>query len=293
MRKLQPKTKKAITGYMLILPAVLVFALMILYPFANSVALSFTNKNLLFPNSEIIWFDNYIKLFSDPYILKLLGTTLTFVFFATLCPFVIGLIWAILMNQKFRGSGFLRGLTLVNWIIPGIAISFLWSWIFNGDYGVLNGILIKLGLLSENQVWLGDKSTAMIAVVVARTWQMFPWYMSFIMGGLQGVADDQLEAARIDGANNLQNFRHVIVPAIMPVLTLILIMGAIGNFQHFDLINVMTGGGPQNSTATFATEVYRIAFKEYDVGKAAALGVVWAVLLSGFSIIYLKRIKED
>lgn len=293
MKQLMRKHRRTFTGWMLVIPAILIFLLMIVYPFINSIFLSFTDKNLLYPDYKFVGLLNYQKLFADPYILNLIGTTLTFVFFATLLPFVIGLIWAVLMNQKFRGSEFMRGLTLVNWIIPGIAIGFLWSWIFNGDYGVLNGMLIKLGLLSENKVWLGDKSTAMLAVVIARTWQMFPWYMSFILGGLQGVSQDQLEAARIDGANNWQNFIHVIIPAIMPVLILILIMGTIGNFQHFDLINVMTAGGPERSTATFATEVYRLAFKNFDVGKAAALGVIWALLLCGFSVIYLKRMKED
>lgn len=208
-------------------------------------------------------------------------------------PFTIGLIWALLMNQKFKGSEFVRGLTLVNWIIPGIAIGFLWSWIFNGDYGILNALLGKLGLIEKNVIWFGGRQTSMLAVVTARTWQMFPWYMAFIMGGLQGVSNDQCEAARIDGVNNLQMFRHVIIPAIKPVLILILLLGTIGNLQHFDLINVMTGGGPERATSTFATEVYKKAFKEYSLGRAASLGVIWAMMLSLFSIFYLKRIKED
>jgi multiple sugar transport system permease protein len=122
---------------------------------------------------------------------------------------------------------------------------------------------------------------------------MFPWYMAFIMGGLQGVSVQQCEAARIDGANNFQLFMHVVLPAIKPVLILILLLGTIGNLQHFDLINVMTGGGPQRATSTFATEVYRKAFKEYSLGRAASLGVIWAMMLSLFSAFYLRRIKED
>ncbi|MCK9597925.1 MAG: sugar ABC transporter permease [Sphaerochaeta sp.] len=280
-------------GWLLLLPAMAIFALMIFYPFINSIFISFTNRNLLYAKSAFIGFDNYRKLFSDPNTLFLIWTTVKFVFLATLMPFAIGLIWALLMNQKFKGSEFVRGLTLVNWIIPGIAIGFLWSWIFNGDYGILNALLGKLGLIDKNVIWFGGKQTSMLAVVIARTWQMFPWYMAFIMGGLQGVSNDQCEAARIDGVNNLQMFRHVIIPAIKPVLILILLLGTIGNLQHFDLINVMTGGGPERATSTFATEVYKKAFKEYSVGRAASLGVIWAMMLSLFSIFYLKRIKED
>ncbi len=285
--------KSALTGFLLALPALAIFLLMIVYPFANSIWYSFTSKSLIYPNPEFIGLSNYIKIFSTSYLWDLLGSTATFVIFATLCPFTIGLIWAVLMNQKFKGSEFLRGVTLVNWIIPGIAISFLWSWIFNGDYGILNALLIRIGILSDNVVWLGTTKTAMFTVVTARTWQMFPWYMSFILGGLQGVPGDQLEATRIDGANNWQNFIYIILPSVAPILQLILIMGLIGNLQHFDLINVMTSGGPEGSTSTFATEVYRIAFSEYDIGKAAALGTIWAVVLSMFSFVYLKRIKED
>lgn len=280
-------------GWLLLLPAMAIFALMIFYPFVNSIFISFTNKNLLYAKTDFIGFENYSKLFADPNTLVLIWTTVKFVLFSTLMPFTIGLIWALLMNQKFNGSEFVRGLTLVNWIIPGIAIGFLWSWIFNGDYGILNALLAKLGLIEKNVIWFGGRQTSMLAVVTARTWQMFPWYMAFIMGGLQGVSNDQCEAARIDGVNNLQMFRHVIIPAIKPVLILILLLGTIGNLQHFDLINVMTGGGPERATSTFATEVYKKAFKEYTLGRAASLGVIWAMMLSLFSIFYLKRIKED
>lgn len=280
-------------GWVLLLPAITIFVFMIFYPFINSIFISFTNRNLLYARSTFVGLEHYRKLFSDPNTLTLILTTVKFVIFSTLTPFVIGLIWALLMNQKFKGSEFLRGLTLVNWIIPGIAIGFLWSWIFNGDYGILNAMLVRLGLIDKNIIWFGGKQTSMLAVVVARTWQMFPWYMAFIMGGLQGVSNEQCEAARIDGANNLQMFIHVIFPAIKPVLTLILLLGTIGNLQHFDLINVMTAGGPERATSTFAIEVYQKAFKEYNLGRAASLGVIWALMLSLFSVFYLKRIQED
>jgi multiple sugar transport system permease protein len=280
-------------GWVLLLPALTIFMLMILYPFINSILISFTDRNLLYQKATFIGLENYRRIFADPNTLQLIWTTVKFVALATLFPFSIGLVWALLMNQKFKGSEFLRGVTLVNWIIPGIAIGFLWSWIFNGDYGILNALLAKLGLIDRNIIWFGSGRTSMLAVVTARTWQMFPWYMAFIMGGLQGVSVQQCEAARIDGANNFQLFMHVVLPAIKPVLILILLLGTIGNLQHFDLINVMTGGGPQRATSTFATEVYRKAFKEYSLGRAASLGVIWAMMLSLFSAFYLRRIKED
>ena len=287
------KVKSDIIGYALVLPALFIFCLMILYPFINSIYLSFTDAHLIFPRQNFIGFDNYIRLFNDPYLFQLIKVTGTFVFFATVTPFVLGFIWAIIMNQKFVGSDFFRGLTLVNWIVPGIAIGFLWSWIFNGNYGILNGLLGKAGLIESNIPWLGSKSTAMLTVIVARSWQMFPWYMAFILGGLQGVSLEQLEAAKIDGANNIQTFRHIIIPSVKPILLLILLLGVVGNLQHFDLINVMTDGGPERSTSTFATAVYQRAFKEWEVGQAAAMGTIWALILGILGIVYISRVKDD
>ena len=175
------------TGILLVIPGLAVFIAVILYPFISAIAMSFTDRSLLNPNSSFVGLDNYIKVFSDPYFFQTVWTTIIFVVFATLIPFTLGLIWAIVLNQGFRGSEFLRGVTLVNWIIPGTAIGFLWSWIFNGQYGILNGLLSALGIIDENISFLGQPASALICVIIARSWQMLPWYMAFLLGGLQGV----------------------------------------------------------------------------------------------------------
>ncbi|MFV0413720.1 MAG: carbohydrate ABC transporter permease [Oscillospiraceae bacterium] len=280
-------------GFLLIVPGLAVFCAIILYPFINSIFMSFTNRSLLYPTYETVGISNYITVITDPYFLDMIKTTVVFVVFATLVPFVLGLVWAIILNQGFRGSEFLRGVTLVNWIIPGTAIGFLWMWIFNSEYGILNGLLTNLGLISANINWLGQKGTALMVVIIARSWQMLPWYMAFLLGGLQGISFDQIEAARIDGANNWQVFRKIIFPAMAPIAGVVGILGTIGNLQHFDLPWVMVEGGPARATTTFAIEVYRTAFKNWDMGKAATVGTIWAVLLALFSFVYLRRVKES
>lgn len=280
-------------GVLLILPGLAVFIAIILYPFLNAIYLSFTDKTLFYPTSQFIAFKNYITEFQDPYFLKTLGTTALFVIFSTICPFILGFIWAIILNQGFKGAEFLRGITLINWIIPGTAIGFLWSWIFNGQYGILNGILTSTGILDKGIAWLGQTQTALACVVIARTWQMLPWYMAFLLGGLQGVPMDQIEAARVDGANNLQVFGHIILPSMKGIASLVFMMGAIGNLQHFDLPWTMTQGGPAKATTTFSIEVYRTAFKDFNLGKAATIGVIWAILLACFSFVYLRQVNES
>lgn len=280
-------------GFLLVVPGLAVFAAIILYPFVDAVLMSFTDRSLLYPDYDWVGLANYIKVFKDPYFLPTLGTTALFVVLATLIPFVLGFIWAILLNQGFKGSELLRGLTLVNWIIPGIAIGFLWSWIFNGQYGVLNGLLVNLGILDKGVSWMGQTQTALLCVVIARSWQMLPWYMAFLLGGLQGVSMDQIEAARIDGAGNWQTFLHVVLPQMRSIVTLVLVLGTIGNLQHFDLPWTMTEGGPARATTTLSIEVYTTAFKNWDMGKAATVGTIWALLLACFSFVYLRQVNES
>lgn len=279
-------------GVLLILPGLAMFIAIILYPFVDAIIMSFTDRSLIYPNYKWVALENYAKVFRDPYFPKTLLTTILFVIGSTVLPYVLGMLWAIVLNQGFRASEFLRGVTLVNWIIPGTAIGFLWSWIFNGQYGILNNILKALGILDTGIPWLGQTNTALLCVVIARTWQMLPWYMAFLLGGLQSVSLEQVEAAHIDGANNLQTFFRIILPGMRQTALLVFVLGLIGNLQHFDLPWTMAQGGPARATTTLSIEVYTTAFKNWNIGKAATVGTIWAVLLVFFSVIYL-RLNQD
>ena len=264
-------------GFLLIVPGLAFFIAITLYPFLDAIMTSFTDKSLLFPTYKIIGLENYEKVF-------VLGSTIF--------PYVLGMIWAIVLNQGFKGAEFLRGVTLVNWIVPGIAIGFLWTWIFNGQYGILNSFLEAIGLIDDGIPWLGQTSTALICVIIARTWQMLPWYMAFLLGGLQSVPLDQIEAARIDGANNWVCFWRIILPSMKQTAILVFMLGLIGNLQHFDLPWTMVQGGPARATTTLSIEVYTTAFKNWDMGKAATVGTIWAIILACFSIIYIRQANE-
>jgi len=280
-------------AYLLLIPAISVFALVILFPFVNSLLMSLTNRSMLKPAVDFVGIDNFRKILSDPNFFQVFRNTLVFVIGSVACPFVLGFIWAIVLNEKFRLSELLRGLTLIDWIIPSTAIGFLWMWIFNGEYGVLNGLLRATGVIDENVNWLGQSKTAMMVIILARTWQLLPWNMAFILGGLQGISTELVEAANIDGANNWVVFRHIVLPELKPVLGLILILATIGALQHFDLIWVMTEGGPARATTTLAVEVYRNAFKNWKLGLAASVGAVWVLMLSAFSYLYIRANIRD
>lgn len=279
--------------YLLVIPAVIGFSFVILYPFINSVLLSFTDRNLLKPAYGFVGLGNFATIIKDPNFARVFVNTMIFVLGSVSLPFVLGFIWAIVLNEKFRIAGLMRGVTLINWIIPSTAIGFLWMWIFNGDYGILNGLLRALNLTEKNINWLGQSNTAMFVVILARTWQLLPWTMAFITGGLQGVSTELVEAANIDGANNWGVLVHIIIPSLKPILGLVLILSTIGALQHFDLIWVMTEGGPARATTTLAIEVYRNAFKNWKIGLAASVGVIWIVVLSIFSYFYIRTNMKD
>ena len=279
-------------GFLLIVPGLAFFIAIILYPFLDAIMTSFTDKSLLFPTYKIIGLENYEKVLSNPYFGKTVLTTVIFVLGSTIFPYVLGMIWAIVLNQGFKGAEFLRGVTLVNWIVPGIAIGFLWTWIFNGQYGILNSFLEAIGLIDDGIPWLGQTSTALICVIIARTWQMLPWYMAFLLGGLQSVPLDQIEAARIDGANNWVCFWRIILPSMKQTAILVFMLGLIGNLQHFDFPWTMVQGGPARATTTLSIEVYTTAFKDWNMGKAATVGTIWAIILACFSIIYIRQANE-
>jgi multiple sugar transport system permease protein len=251
--------------------------------------MSFTDRSLLKPTSNFVGFDNYARVFSDPNFPTVLKNTFVFVTAGTLIPFLLGFVWALLLNQQFRGSEFIRGLSLVCWIIPSTAIGFLWMWIFHGHYGILNKFLLSLGLIQEKITWLGRPDTAMVGVIVAKTWQTMPFCMAFILGGLQSVSMETIEAARIDGAGNVRVFWYVVLPSIRSVLMMVLLLSVIGSIQHFDLLWVMTEGGPARATTTLSVEVYTRAFISFRLGEAATVGTIWTVILFAFGFFYLRK----
>lgn len=269
-------------GAVLALPALLVFSAIVLYPFLNSLAMSVFDRSLIYPGSDFVGISNFRRVLGDPNFIGVVWNTFIFVAGTTAVSFVLGFVWALILNQGYRGSEFVRGLTLVAWIIPGAAIAFLWMWIFHGQYGVLNMVLRSMGIISRNRVWLGDPQFAMLAVILARGWQAMPWFMLLLLGGLKGISADQVEAARIDGAGNIRILRAIVLPGMRQIVGVTLLIGIIMSLQHFDIIWVMTQGGPARSTTTFSIEVYRNAFQDYHLGRAAAVGLIWTAILAVF-----------
>jgi multiple sugar transport system permease protein len=246
---------------------------------------AFFEQSLVVPGREFVGFQNIIDVLQGDFF-KLLGQTMVFTLGTTLAPFVIGFALALALNTRIRGAKVMRGLMLIPWLVPGVVVSFLWMWIFNANYGVANAILGLFGI--EAQAWLAQPQTAMFAVIVAKTWQSFPWIMVMLLAGLQTVPQELHEAAEMDGAGTIRRFFSITVPQLKGIIGLVLLLEFIWNFQHFDIIYVLTGGGPAGSTQTFATAVYETAFRGFDLGHAGALGLLWLILLMALVVVYVR-----
>ena len=270
----------------LLLPGIVLLCAIVLYPLIRSLISAFFDENLLYPGMTFVGLQNIIGVLTTEFG-PLLTQTLIFTVGATVAPFILGLALALVLNQTFPGQRFLRGAFLIPWLIPGVVVSFLWMWIFDANYGVLNGILLSVGAIDSPIAWLFQTDTARVALIVAKTWNTFPWIMVMLLAALQTVPAELHEAAAMDGAGTVRRFFTVTWPHIRGVAGLVVLLEFIWNFQHFDTIFVLTGGGPAGTTNTFATEVYDTAFKGYDLGHAGALGILWMALLTVLVVVYV------
>ncbi|TDD26825.1 sugar ABC transporter permease [Kribbella turkmenica] len=273
-------------GILLAAPAFALFVVIAVYPLVASIGMSVFDQTLLREGRSFVGLSNYAEVLSETFWGRL-RTTVVFSLFATVAPLVIAVGAALLLNSRLRGRTILRGALMVPWILPSVVTSFLWAWIFNTNYGLLNQLLLRLGLTDGATSWLGDDLGAMAAVVVAKTWQSFPWMMAVTLAALQTVPAEHLEAAVVDGANRWQRFWHVTLPHISVAVGLVSLLEFIYNFGNFDTIFVMTGGGPGEATSTLALSVFDMAFQTFDLGGAAALGSLWLVVLGLISGAYL------
>lgn len=277
-------------GLMLLVPALAAFGIVVLFPFLEALALSFYEYTIEMSEPEWNGIDNFIKVLTDSSVLSSFVATMIFVGAATFFSILLGLGWALILNYPFAGRNVLRGLSLMPWVMPAIVAAFIWGWIFNSRYGLLNALAMELGLIEFPQAYLSTPTGAMAAVVIAKVWLSVPLFMAFFIAGLQSMDREQIEAARVDGAGNMQVLMHHVLPHLRPVIMVTVVLGVIGNLQHFDTIWALTGGGPVRATTVLSIEVYRRAFEQWDIGMAATVGVVWVATILPPAYFYLRQL---
>jgi multiple sugar transport system permease protein len=227
--------------------------------------------------------DNYVRAVRRDELARLaLGHTFYFAFFSVLGQYLIGFTVALLLNSRLPFAAMFRVLFLLPWMLPAVVPGIVWRWIFDGLFGVFNEFLYRIGYYGDTDVpiaWLGQTGTALGATVIANIWRGFPFMMVLLLAGLQAVNKDMYEAASVDGANAFQRFRDVTIPAIKGISFVAILLAWIGSFMNFAVVQVMTAGGPANSSEVFATLIYKNAFLYADANYAATLGMILLFLL--------------
>lgn len=259
-------------GWVFILPALVGTLIFIIIPVICSFGLSFAKWDLLNP-IQFVGLTNYREIFSEALFYKILLNTVVFALATSVLGVIIPLVLACILNSKIRGAEFYKTAYFLPFITPMIVIGVVWEWIFDPSIGLLNHVLH----LHIN--WLYDTHFAMPALIIVSVWKLIGYNMVIFLSSLSGISQSMFEAAKIDGANELQTFKNVTVPLLSPTIFFVVIITAISSFQVFDLIYLMTQGGPLNSTNVLVYAIYQNAFEYFNVGKASAIAYVLFVII--------------
>lgn len=295
--KLTMEQKRKREGYGFILPGFIYMIVILGYPLVYNVILSFENvsvKTFAQKSYQFIGFQNYIQLFQDPTFLKILRNTFTFTLWCLLIQFTVGFLFALLFSKKFTLAGPIRGMVLVAYMMPMSVTALLGKNMFDKSSGVINDLLMKTGIISSQVDWLLQPTSAMAAVIAMNCWVGIPFNMLLLTSGLTGISNDIMESAEMDGANRWQRFWHITVPLMKSSMMAVLMLGFIYTFKAFDLMFVMTSGGPLNATDVLGTYAYNLSFKQYEFSKGSAVAMVLFAILFIIGLFYLKMTtKED
>lgn len=273
-------------------PPLLLLLVLVGYPVGNVVWLSLTHSSLINPVPRFIGLDNYRAAFQDPTFRTVLVNSVVWTVVVVTLQFVLGMVSAVLLSRRFHGRGLLRVLLVVPWVMPGITAGLVWKMLEDPYLGPVNTLLHALGLVHGDPAWLGQESTSLMGVAAAAAWKGFPMSAVMYLAAYQAVPRELREAARMDGARPWQVFRHVTLPGMAPTIRATVLLTTVWTFNSFDLIYVMTKGGPGTSSEVLSSFIYRTAFVDVERGAAAAYGVVSVAVLAVFSVLYLRQVRR-
>src|ERR1051325_11565716 len=285
--------RKQWTAYLSLSPWFIIFLIFTLFSVGFSFYLSFRQWNVLEAAKPFVGLDNYARLFHDEQFYQSLRNTLLFTGFGVPLGMASGLLVALLLNTKVRGQSLFRTLYYIPVITPLVVSAVIWKWIYQGDYGLLNYDLLKLGLIHKNLLWLADPNLAMPALILMGIWMGTGGIMVMYLAGLQAVPEELYDAAKVDGANGFQRLIYVTIPLLAPTTFYILITSVIGSFQSFAHIYIMTNGGPLGRTTVVGYYMYQTGFRHFEMGYASAIAYILFALIFFLTVLQMKFVKGD
>lgn len=290
------KGKGNIVGYAFVLPAVIYMLVFIGYPIVYNWVISFqdaTAFTLKDSGRAFIGFSNYKAIFSDPTFAHAIQHTFIYTIGCLVIQFTIGFLLAMFFAKKFTFAKPIRGLVVISWMLPVTVTALVFKFMFSQDSGIINTLLMNLHIIDEPIGWLLNGGTGMAVLIIANSWVGIPFNMLLLTTGLNNISTDVYEAASIDGATKRQLFFKITLPLLKPTIMSTLVLGFVLTFKVFDLVYVMTGGGPVDSTEVLSTYSYKLSFQQFQFGQGAAAACVLFVCLFIVALIYLKTISTS
>jgi multiple sugar transport system permease protein len=281
------RTGSAPFGYLLVGPLVLWLVITIAIPLIYAVYVGFTDAGIIGTEADFIGFENYATVLGDAEFRSAFGKSLIWAVGGAVVQTVLAFATALALNQAFLGRRFARTWIILSWIIPTIVIAILWRWMLNASYGVVNFFVTTLGISETPIDFLGSPKWALPTVIMINAWLWFPFLALLILAGLQSIPGELYEAARVDGANATQRFFSITMPQLQPVLYVVGLIGTLWAFNIFDVIWLLTQGGPSGATQTLPVMIYDRAFNGFAMGEASAISVLLCVFLLIFSVLYI------
>lgn len=289
-QKLHYTTREKLKDLGMVTPALFLLALFTFYPLLYTLYLSFTKWNFIRPEKEWVGWKNYLWVFNNPDFYQVMKVTFLYTFFDVGLTMILGLLLALLLNKIARHYSIMRLLIFMPHYIAMVVCAMIFLWIFNTNYGILNQIIAFFGLEPVN--WLLSPKTALWAIIIVTVWKSTGYAMMIFLAGLRGIPAEYYEAAKVDGATGWQRFWHITLPLLSPITLFLLVTSVIGSMQVFQSVDVMTGGGPLNSTKVIVYWIYETAFHEFRVGRSSALVVILFIILLTLTALMMKLSKR-
>ncbi len=284
--------KKA-TPYLLLMPALTFTLFVLIYPLCQNLINSFRDITMMRGAGKWIGLHNYGQVLQDPLFWLSFKNSLSFSFMGTLLSMLLGLASAVLLNERIgKINDVFKFLYILPWVVSPVVGGFAWKWLFNDHFGIINHMLISAGIIKHGITWLGSADTALLSVIVARVWQFFPFAMVMFLAALQTIPQEQYEAAAVDGAKARDKFLYITLPHLQSVTAVLLLLGLIWSFNDFNMVYIMTKGGPINASMVLPVLVRQYSFVMYDFGKGSALSMMIFMVLVSLSFLYLKTLSK-
>jgi multiple sugar transport system permease protein len=292
-RRVLRDMRKQWTAYLFIAPVFLLFSIFTVFSVGYAFWLSFHKWNILEPAKPFVGFDNYTRLLRDDRFHEATLNTLYYTAASVPLTIVLGLAVALLLNNQIRARGIFRTMFYLPVITPLVIASIIWKWVYNGDYGLLNYYLLKIHLIDEPVLWLADKNLAMPSVIITSVWKSVGFAMVVYLAGLQSIPEDYYDAAKIDGATGWRRLRDITIPLLSSTTLFLFVISMLGSFQVFTQIFIMTNGGPLGKTRTIVWYIYTTAFKDFNMGYAAAMAFALFAMMLVFTLLQFRFLRRE